>query len=59
MRELWADKAKFIGIILMLLGHNSLANDSIFDFIYSFHMPLFLCFQVALQVKNLSHLSNI
>lgn len=41
MRELWADKAKFIGIILMLLGHNSLANDSIFDFIYSFHMPLF------------------
>lgn len=40
-RELWADKAKFIGIILMLLGHNSLANKHIFDWIYSFHMPLF------------------
>ena len=40
-RETWADKAKFIGIVLMLLGHNALANKAVFDFIYSFHMPLF------------------
>ena len=41
VRDRWADNAKFIGIMLMLLGHNALANDKIFDFIYSFHMPLF------------------
>lgn len=41
IRESWADKVKFIGIFLMLLGHNALANDKLFDFIYSFHMPLF------------------
>lgn len=40
-RESWADKVKFIGIFLMLLGHNALADDKLFDFIYSFHMPLF------------------
>lgn len=40
-REPWADNAKFIGIALMVLGHNSLANQSLTDFIYSFHMPLF------------------
>lgn len=40
-REIWADNAKFIGVALMLLGHNSLANNYLFDFIYSFHMPLF------------------
>ena len=41
MREIWADNAKAIGIFLMVLGHNVLANDGVFDFIYSFHMPLF------------------
>lgn len=41
MREIWADNAKAIGIFLMVLGHNALANDGAFDFIYSFHMPLF------------------
>lgn len=41
MREIWADNAKAIGIFLMVLGHNALANDGVFDFIYSFHMPLF------------------
>lgn len=39
MREIWADNAKVIGIFLMVLGHNALANDGVFDFIYSFHMP--------------------
>lgn len=41
MRETWADKAKFLGITLMLIGHNDIANHNIFDFIYSFHMSLF------------------
>lgn len=41
MREIWADNVKAIGIFLMVLGHNALASDEIFDFIYSFHMPLF------------------
>ncbi len=40
-RELWADNAKFIGIFLMVLGHNPLESLSLDDFIYSFHMPLF------------------
>lgn len=40
-REIWVDNAKFIGIALMVLGHNELNNQSFFDFIYSFHMPLF------------------
>lgn len=40
-REIWADNAKFIGITLMLIGHNSLASNEVFDFIYAFHMPLF------------------
>ena len=40
-RETWADNAKFMGIALMVLGHNSLANQQVTDFIYSFHMPLF------------------
>lgn len=37
----WADYAKFIGITLMLLGHNELGNHLLFDWIYTFHMPLF------------------
>lgn len=41
IRDKWADNTKFIGIMLMLLGHNALANNALFDFIYSFHMPLF------------------
>lgn len=40
-RQTWADNAKFIGIALMVLGHNSLASQPLNDFIYSFHMPLF------------------
>lgn len=40
-REIWADNAKFIGITLMLIGHNSLTSNEAFNFIYTFHMPLF------------------
>ncbi len=36
----WVDSAKGIGILLVLFGHTSLPN-SIVQFIYSFHMPLF------------------
>ena len=35
------DIAKGIGIILMILGHMSLRNEYLKNFIYSFHMPLF------------------
>ena len=35
------DIAKGIGIILMILGHMSLQNEYLKNFIYSFHMPLF------------------
>ncbi len=35
------DIAKGIGIILMILGHMSLQNRYLKNFIYSFHMPLF------------------
>lgn len=31
-REIWVDNAKFIGIALMVLGHNELNNQSFFDF---------------------------
>lgn len=36
----WIDKAKGIGIILVMLGHCYLSNDLTFWF-FSFHMPLF------------------
>ena len=36
----WIDIAKAIAIILMVLGHSRIPN-SLHNFIYSFHMPLF------------------
>lgn len=54
MREIWADNAKVIGIFLMVLGHNALANDGAFDFIYSFHMPLFLSFPDTFRLLSKS-----
>ena len=38
-RTLWIDVLKGMAIILVVVGHNS--NDSIKEFIYCFHMPLF------------------
>lgn len=40
-RNQWVDVAKGIAIILMILGHTAIP-DSLFRFIYSFHLPLFL-----------------
>lgn len=40
-RIIWADYAKALGIFLMLLGHCELKNQNLFDWIYTFHMPLF------------------
>lgn len=36
----WIDILKGIGIILVVIGH-IYANDTTFNWIYSFHMPLF------------------
>ena len=36
------DVAKGLGIILVVFGHNALANVEIHSFIFSFHIPLFL-----------------
>ena len=58
MRETWADKAKFLGITLMLIGHNEIANDRIFDFIYSFHMSLFFILSgYFASIKNIDYKS--
>lgn len=37
----WVDWAKTIGIFLVILGHGGLVDETIRQFIYSFHMPLF------------------
>lgn len=40
-REHWADIAKGIGIILVIIGHIKFVDDSVREWIYTFHMPLF------------------
>jgi len=40
-RVKWIDFSKVIGIWLVVLGHMGLANATIINIIYSFHMPLF------------------
>ena len=40
MRLEWIDKAKGIGIILVILGH-TICPPNIKFWLYSFHMPLF------------------
>lgn len=40
-RELWADIAKGIGVILVILGHTSQLSNIAIEWIFSFHMPLF------------------
>ena len=37
----WIDYSKFIGIVMVILGHLYLNNKYITNFIYSFHMPFF------------------
>lgn len=40
-RERWADFAKGIGIIFVIIGHIKYVDNSIKEWIYTFHMPLF------------------
>jgi fucose 4-O-acetylase-like acetyltransferase len=37
----WIDTAKGLGIILVILGHKLTISSSIYNYIYSFHMPFF------------------
>ena len=55
-RYLWLDVAKGIAIILMILGHTAIPN-SISNFIYAFHMPLF--FVASGFTTNWSKYSNV
>ena len=41
VRIQWIDYSKFIGIVMVILGHLYLNNKYITNFIYSFHMPFF------------------
>lgn len=41
-RILWIDVAKGIAIVLMIIGHTVQFGNPIRNFIFSFHMPLFL-----------------
>ena len=51
------DIAKGIGIILVIIGHMS--SSYLRDWIYSFHMPLFLLFPAyASRQKNIHHSSH-
>ncbi|MBE5947603.1 MAG: hypothetical protein E7261_01095 [Lachnospiraceae bacterium] len=41
LRNTYIDTARGIGILLLILGHIVTANSYLFNWIYSFHMPLF------------------
>lgn len=41
-RNVVYDRAKGIGIVLLILGHLVSSNSPVFTIIFSFHMPLFL-----------------
>ena len=43
----WIDALKGFAIILVIIGHTtiSVTNKETFVWIYSFHMPLFFCYQ--------------
>ena len=40
-RELWADYAKGICILLVFIGHSDAIPQAVRIFIYLFHMPMF------------------
>lgn len=40
-RQSWADNAKALGMLLVIIGHSQLVNEPWLIFIYGFHMPLF------------------
>lgn len=41
LRQSWADKAKALGMLLVIIGHSQFVNEPLLRFIYGFHMPLF------------------
>lgn len=57
-RIAWIDILKGIGIIFVVLGH-VIHNDMIFNWIYSFHMPLFFFAGGYLYKKDTNILRNI
>lgn len=40
-RQSWADNAKALGMLLVIIGHSQFVNEPLLIFIYGFHMPLF------------------
>lgn len=57
-RIAWIDILKGIGIIFVVLGH-VIYNDMIFNWIYSFHMPLFFFAGGYLYKKDTNIVQNI
>ena len=55
-RKTYIDVARGIGIILLILGHIVSGNTHLFNWIYSFHMPLF--FFLSGMVANEKKLNN-
>jgi fucose 4-O-acetylase-like acetyltransferase len=56
MRIKWIDVGKGIGLLLVILGHLVIYGQSVFNWIFSFHMPLFFFLSGYIfksEVKNL------
>jgi len=56
LRIKWADVGKGIGLLLVILGHLVTYGHSVFNWIFSFHMPLFFFlsgYVLKSEVKNL------
>jgi acyltransferase len=55
MRLNYLDNMKAIGIFFVVLGHSAWLNPKLFQFIYSFHMPLFFVISgFLISSKNFS-----
>lgn len=55
----WIDTAKGIGIIIVVLGHNR-APQTMLQFIYAFHMPLFFFLSgIVFNIKKYSKLFDL
>lgn len=57
-RIVWIDVAKFFAISLVILGHINVSNSHIVNFIYSFHMPLFLFLSGCVYTVKNNDLKN-
>lgn len=58
-REHWADIAKGIGIILVILGHIKYTDTLLVQWLYTFHMPLFFFISGYFINKNKTLMQNI